>query len=54
MRVVIVGDKALILCEGVSEWGAAMLVNPGILPDEYRVFEGVMVTPAMLDRLDDD
>jgi len=53
MRIVVVGEVAVRVPEGASDWDAAMWVNPGILPDEFDAFELIDISLAEVRAVDE-
>jgi len=53
MRVVVAGDVAVLVPDGATDWDAAMWINPGLMPDEYQVFDVIHLTVRDLDGGDD-
>jgi hypothetical protein len=51
MRIVVVGDVAVTVPEGVSPWRAAEWINPGIIPDEFQEFDVIELTARELEDL---
>jgi hypothetical protein len=53
MRIVVHGDFAVAIPEGCSDWDAACWINPGLLPDEYKVMDVVFISKAELEAMRD-
>lgn len=53
MRVVVVGECAVTVPEGCSDWQAAMWIIPGILPGEYLALDVVEISRSEVEKCAD-
>lgn len=54
MKIVIASGVAVVVPEGCSDWDAACWINPGLLPDEYAVYDAVFLSANELRQVEEE